>query len=50
MYLLPQRQLTVSETAALEDRLTNRARETEITNTATYQQVQAQMQNQSNKL
>lgn len=45
-----QRELTVAQTAALEDRLTNRARETEITitntNTATAQQTQAQMQNQ----
>lgn len=46
-----QRQLTVAQTAALEDRLTNRARETEInitnTNTATAQQVQAQSQLQA---
>ena len=45
-----QRQLTVSQTAALEDRLTNRARETEInitnTNTATSQQAQVQLQAQ----
>ena len=45
-----QRQLTVAQTAALEDRLTNRARETEITitntNTATAQQLQAQGQMQ----
>lgn len=46
-----QRQLTVAQTAALEDRLTNRARETEITitntNTATAQQVQSQSQLQA---
>lgn len=46
-----QRQLTVAQTAALEDRLTNRARETEITitntNTATAQQVQTQAQMQA---
>lgn len=46
-----QRQLTVAQTAALEDRLTNRARETEITitntNTATAQQVQSQAQLQA---
>lgn len=46
-----QRQLTVAQTAALEDRLTNRARETEInitnTNTATAQQMQAQNQLQA---
>lgn len=46
-----QRQLTVAQTAALEDRLTNRARETEInitnTNTATAQQMQAQSQLQA---
>lgn len=46
-----QRQLTVAQTAALEDRLTNRARETEITitntNTATAQQIQSQSQLQA---
>lgn len=46
-----QRQLTVAQTAALEDRLTNRARETEInitnTNTATAQQLQTQAQSQA---
>lgn len=46
-----QRQLTVAQTVALEDRLTNRARETEInitnTNTATAQQFQAQAQAQA---
>lgn len=46
-----QRQLTVAQTAALEDRLTNRARETEInitnTNTATAQQIQSQSQMQA---
>lgn len=46
-----QRQLTVAQTAALEDRLTNRARETEITitntNTATAQQMQSQNQLQA---
>lgn len=46
-----QRQLTVAQTVALEDRLTNRARETEInitnTNTATAQQMQAQVQSQA---
>lgn len=46
-----QRQLTVAQTGALEDRLTNRARETEInitnTNTATAQQFQAQAQAQA---
>ena len=46
-----QRQLTVSQTAALEDRLTNRARETEInitnTNTANAQQMQVQGQVQA---
>lgn len=46
-----QRQLTVAQTVALEDRLTNRARETEINisnvNTATAQQFQAQAQAQA---
>jgi hypothetical protein len=45
-----QRQLTVAQSAALEDRLTNRARETEITitntNTANAQQMQTQAQQQ----
>lgn len=46
-----QRQLTVAQTGALEDRLTNRARETEInitnTNTANAQQMQVQGQVQA---
>lgn len=45
-----QRQLTVAQTAALEDRLNNRARETEINitnnNTAVAAQSQAQLQSQ----
>lgn len=49
-----QRQLTVAETAALEDRLGSRARETEInitnTNTAIAAQAQAQQQQQQQTL